>query len=1049
MSYNNSSTEQLRVAKKRYATSWRKREAGQAMLLVLAVIVILTVLPVIVFSGSSQTASIAASQQNYNAALSAARAGLTDYENQLNQNLSFAAFNDVSQYAGASSDNAFNYAPGQGPAETATPFSCTGPYTTINAGRVANWQPVAGTSAPSCEHYTYAVDAHNASQGVISVTVTGVAGNGFNFQRQSERAVTTTLANPALSYVYNTNYNATNPAHATLATDLTSFYSILSFFGAVPSDVSSGNIQQAVDYACTKYAGQQWQVAGFTITGPFPGCPVDTFQGGWVWNGAIGGNSFYQFHDTVNGSIHSNDGLYYCGGPPSLFHQINYVNLLMDAIGAFTGNWGAIITAAIYGILFAGFQVLSGGQQEFANINGSVTAGVPSSAGGGGQPVSTPPGLGRFGGLATTLGGILSTLTGFPSCPSQQPNYSSGPPKLGKTLQPLPQPNPNLPIVASQGQAGPPTNGNAGVPASAGGCLYQGQTVIQFHQMGTMTVWSPDSRSMDSTGRNGCPSNGGTASLPSNGVIYVQNLQSGGCQPFPNPPFNALNYGYGTSQEQPIQNQSCNLGDAIIQGTVNGQLTVAAQNDVIITGSIYYGGTGCPGKGSTAVASSTCKSVLGLTAEGNVEVNHPQNQNLNTALTIINDINTACSVINTIATVVGIVSAIVSAGISIGGVALIMSICTTVTTVASLYLLFAIGRIGNDCPNTGYNACSNYSTADGVSDDDTTNPNSFWPDPAEPTWWVFDNPIDMLFQDFPDATEDLVFCGECTVNVSFSYPCSVNDWGFSLNWCNAIITLFAESWTDNPVFDPLCTVALVAGYGCESDNPQMNGGTYNIGALFQSDNDGDEWTIPDLLNVQGTIDWAWDGVEHWMDPVTDWLAPDTNFPAFYGSLHGSSSQHAVINADILAVGPPPTHVAGPGAVPDGSSPSGPLYWNCPSWNANCGMFKVNNSQVGMHMGTLHVNGAIASFYGGRVTGQCQSLQNLTEEIGFSTATSGNPFPYLACITNSGYTKDYNYDSRLIFQQPPYFLGGNSASSWSANLWHATGFAQVKSKVIIP
>jgi hypothetical protein len=87
---------------------------------------------------------------------------------------------------------------------------------------------------------------------------------------------------------------------------------------------------------------------------------------------------------------------------------------------------------------------------------------------------------------------------------------------------------------------------------------------------------------------------GTNLSLPVNGVIYVQTVPSSSGDP---------NYGV-------CSGAGCN-GDAKVSGTLAGQLTIAAQNDVIITNNLLYhtypGGT----------------DVLGLVANNNVAIYHP------------------------------------------------------------------------------------------------------------------------------------------------------------------------------------------------------------------------------------------------------------------------------------------------------------------------------------------------------------------------------------------------------------------------------------------
>jgi Tfp pilus assembly protein PilX len=132
------------------------------------------------------------------------------------------------------------------------------------------------------------------------------------------------------------------------------------------------------------------------------------------------------------------------------------------------------------------------------------------------------------------------------------------------------------------------------------GCLYTGPTTITLHNsgnVGQMDVVSPLTK-VTNTGplpKSSCGP-GNNLSLPANGVVYVQTVPSSSSNP---------NYGACTGA-------GCN-GDVKVSGTLAGQLTIAAENDVIITGNTVYhqypGGT----------------DVLGLVANNNVSINHPVN----------------------------------------------------------------------------------------------------------------------------------------------------------------------------------------------------------------------------------------------------------------------------------------------------------------------------------------------------------------------------------------------------------------------------------------
>jgi hypothetical protein len=95
------------------------------------------------------------------------------------------------------------------------------------------------------------------------------------------------------------------------------------------------------------------------------------------------------------------------------------------------------------------------------------------------------------------------------------------------------------------------------------GCLYTGPTSITLSGT-TMTVVSPDTTGANAA-NSGCLGTG--VALPADGTIYVQDIP-----------------GTGTcSVTVSWSGDACNLGDAFVQGTTTGKLTIAASNNIIIT----------------------------------------------------------------------------------------------------------------------------------------------------------------------------------------------------------------------------------------------------------------------------------------------------------------------------------------------------------------------------------------------------------------------------------------------------------------------------------
>jgi Tfp pilus assembly protein PilX len=180
----------------------------------------------------------------------------------------------------------------------------------------------------------------------------------------------------------------------------------------------------------------------------------------------------------------------------------------------------------------------------------------------------------RFGGSGTWLN---------PNGCTNVPNFNrSGDPASGSLLA-MPPAN-----TAIQNQAD---------PVSGPGCLYTGPTTIALKNVsgvGKMDVTSPGTKKT----KTGCGP-GTDLALPSNGVVYVQGV-----------PSSSTNVNYSS-----CSGTNC-LGDVMVSnaatnGGLAGQLTIAAANDVIITGNITYH------------QYPTGNDVLGLIANNDVSIYHP------------------------------------------------------------------------------------------------------------------------------------------------------------------------------------------------------------------------------------------------------------------------------------------------------------------------------------------------------------------------------------------------------------------------------------------
>jgi len=195
------------------------------------------------------------------------------------------------------------------------------------------------------------------------------------------------------------------------------------------------------------------------------------------------------------------------------------------------------------------------------------------------------------------------------------------------------------------------------------GCLYTGPTMIEFVKGGTMNVWSPLTQSTEPNLSSGSAADCGTfspanpwqtglpvpssnPSLNQRGEIYVQSEQASGANSSyqaPNTPTVAtvdpshLAFPTGATCINPYyynlaaNSPQCIEGDAIIEGELQGQLTLATSADIIVSRDLTYqcadgsGGatTANPSSVAACNSSSSSNDVLGLLANEDFLIAHP------------------------------------------------------------------------------------------------------------------------------------------------------------------------------------------------------------------------------------------------------------------------------------------------------------------------------------------------------------------------------------------------------------------------------------------
>ncbi len=203
---------------------------------------------------------------------------------------------------------------------------------------------------------------------------------------------------------------------------------------------------------------------------------------------------------------------------------------------------------------------------------------------------------------------------------SAKPSFKSGDPRYAEPL------------------AMPPTNDllKAKAGPGRGGCLFTGPTAISLRNNGTMDVISPFTKQINCTWtKTPTTSMNNRYSLtnftiPSNALVYVQNVPAAttdanytnGC-PYSRPAFGGANTGsstpnrvhpLGLPQNFDLTTYDCRAGDVFLSGTLKGQLTIAAENDITVIRSTDY---------STGASYLTGSDLLGLIPNNYVEVYHP------------------------------------------------------------------------------------------------------------------------------------------------------------------------------------------------------------------------------------------------------------------------------------------------------------------------------------------------------------------------------------------------------------------------------------------
>jgi hypothetical protein len=602
-------------------------DRGQALLLVLIAIMLFTLLVPIVVSDVISEDTNSAHGVNFEASLAAAEAGVQQYRNFLDV--------DSNYWKYTSSNNLYS-----DPA--------------LAAG---GWQQIANTIPTEWFHYLPNTSFLPTGSGSVSpavlLTVTGRAGAPGNY---SYRTIQVTFQTTGLlTDAYFSQYETLDPSQDTAAAAVTTGgatstvtpYAV-SLPGAVPD---TGGTTNNLWVALCQY--DNWQPNAF----------IDNL-GTAVASGGSGGTAMA---NPYKGGSYSTTYPYYGPWRGNEPNKSANNNTFIYTAGSGSTAWSVNVQdpcGPVYnfvaGETFNG-PVYSDDQLWICN---------PGGGGGSGPTFSDGIAVGDM-----PAGGFPYAYTQWPAQPSAASpgwvddgplnwdascgGYGAGT-SSGENLGAAPNPH-SAPQVS-------PQNVDTALltQAGLGGCVYTGPTMIEFVAGGTYNVWSPDSATAISGIATGYgPSVGmcGTFSTttaagafqtgltipPAGLLMYVNNLASSVTPPSlaQYVTAGALPAGatclnpwkpYSPASSQ-INSQTCGVvsreGDVVVEGEVQGQVTLAAEDNIVVSRDITYECADTSGaddvaqqQSSSYVLPSGCYTesppdVLGLVADGDVVIGHP------------------------------------------------------------------------------------------------------------------------------------------------------------------------------------------------------------------------------------------------------------------------------------------------------------------------------------------------------------------------------------------------------------------------------------------
>ncbi|MHB8289495.1 MAG: hypothetical protein ACYDEY_09710 [Acidimicrobiales bacterium] len=634
-------------------------QKGQAMIIVLGVLMLLALVPLIVFTEASQHLPVSVEKQDAQAALSAAQAGVADFMN-----------NYTHPPAGLPLPYLAYSTPTCTPNPPAPLYYPPNTCANITGQPQGAWTPVPNSGPPTNEEVTYTVHLSQKT-GEITLISSGEAGTA---PTKIVRTVTVQIQQSTLlNYAYFTNTNAADPQRYNCSPNLLATgqynFGILKILGqyigglmaTVLSAIASGlpyvmNVVWGLVYSqfYVDLGGCMPQVFNGSLNLGLPAIPGGANQAAFdlaqfrcnytayqqnMLDGSapLAGNDAKIEGTTMDSILDWITGLVTGTGPENL----RWDTADFDGDGGYVGsgygpdtddcqvntfqNVGGVHAYAlnpkdISGPIGSNDALYICGNPQFNSV---VRLGVPL-----GGTTQAPNGWKHFKSFPTTVNIPVVGPKNVPHlCPSKDqsgtPTFGPQNPSSQPVLQaPVPFPSTMAPVV------------NA-APAS-GNCQYTGPTVFQLNGS-TMAVTPLDP---NNNSQPNCI--GPNVSIPKGGLIYVKsdpNVTPVPSAHYPPQPSSVTVNGTGTGPpgtdlpsgnkwqnnslasdqctvngytwSNPIQNSvqseygasttgdTCNAGDAIILTSTlqDGQkLTIAAQNNVVVAGNITY--TGSNGSGT-------------------------------------------------------------------------------------------------------------------------------------------------------------------------------------------------------------------------------------------------------------------------------------------------------------------------------------------------------------------------------------------------------------------------------------------------------------------